>query len=95
MRTDARLRVLLIFGVTSLAAIAQAQPATTSTPEPAAVAPGAPSSTEQPWDERLSIHAQSTFIIQYHPPFHAPYSGPLSLDSGNRADSGEPRDRFR
>jgi high affinity Mn2+ porin len=36
--------------------------------------------------ERLSVHGQVTFVEQYHPPFPAPYTGPLSLDPGGRAD---------
>jgi high affinity Mn2+ porin len=55
-----------------------------STAEPAAGPPD-PVKTE-PVDKRLSLHGQVTFIEQYHPSFASPYSGPLSLDPGNRAD---------
>jgi high affinity Mn2+ porin len=40
----------------------------------------------QPEQERISIHGQSTFIEQFHPAFHSPYSGPLSLDAGSHGD---------
>jgi len=30
-------------------------------------------------DESWSLHAQMTFVEQYHPAFHAPYTGPNSL----------------
>jgi high affinity Mn2+ porin len=56
---------------------------------PAPTAPARePSGSEAPAsvEERLSIHGQATFIEQYHPPFRSPYSGPLSLDPGRRAD---------
>lgn len=39
-----------------------------------------------PEQERISIHGQSTFIYQYHPAFHAPYSGPLSLSPGGNGE---------
>ena len=89
MRTRARFSVALIFAVTGLAAIARAEPAVTNEPKPTAAARDAPPSAEpriDPWEDRFSLHAQSTFIVQYHPPFHSPYTGPLSLSPGNRAD---------
>jgi high affinity Mn2+ porin len=42
-------------------------------------APASSESGEQCWN----WHVQNTVIVQYHPGFHAPYSGPNSLDSGN------------
>ena len=33
------------------------------------------------------FHAQLTSVTQYHPAFHAAYSGPNSLDSGSRGDT--------
>jgi len=85
MRIQGQFRVVLSLAVTGLAAIARAEPAVMDKTEPAAAAPDAYPSTE-PWDERLSLHAQSTFIVQYHPPFHSPYTGPLSLTPDNSAD---------
>lgn len=35
-------------------------------------------------DEDYAFHAQLTFTDQYHPGFHAPYSGGNSLNSGSR-----------
>jgi high affinity Mn2+ porin len=34
----------------------------------------------------ISLHAQSTFVEQFHPRFPAPYTGPNSLNPGNRGD---------
>src|SRR5690348_5359857 len=34
---------------------------------------------ETPAPETWSLHAQTTFVEQYHPAFHAPYSGPNSF----------------
>jgi len=36
--------------------------------------------TAEPAEQRLAVHGQSTFVGQYHPPFRALYTGPLSLD---------------
>ena len=36
--------------------------------------------------EDWALHAQSTFVVQYHPAFHSPYRGPNSLDPGSRSD---------
>lgn len=36
--------------------------------------------------EDWAIHGQSTFVVQYHPPFTSPYRGPNSLDPGSRGD---------
>ncbi len=33
-----------------------------------------------------AVHAQSTFVVQFHPAFHSPYRGPNSLDPGSRGD---------
>src|SRR5579862_898427 len=33
-----------------------------------------------------AVHAQITFIEQYHPAFHSPYRGANSLDPGSRGD---------
>ncbi len=43
---------------------------------------------EQVW----SFHAQNTDIIQYHPGFSAPYSGPNSLDNGREMQNTESLD---
>src|SRR2546423_12268641 len=45
--------------------------------KPQGVAP-APEAREQRWN----WHVQNTDIVQYHPGFHAAYSGPNSLSSG-------------
>jgi len=36
--------------------------------------------------EEWAVHAQSTFVVQYHPAFHSAYRGPNSLDPGSRGD---------
>jgi high affinity Mn2+ porin len=81
-----------VIGQGGAIAHAQARPRTTgvSTKADASIAttleakpPNAASA--EPKEEQLSIHGQSTFIEQYHPAFHAPYTGPLSLDPGSRA----------
>src|SRR5215471_1481423 len=36
--------------------------------------------------ETWAVHAQSTFVVQYHPAFKAPYSGQNSLDPGSRGN---------
>src|SRR5690348_994729 len=36
--------------------------------------------------EEWAVHAQSTFVEQYHPAFHSPYRGPNSLDPGSRGN---------
>ncbi len=36
--------------------------------------------------EWFSLHAQSTFVNQYHPSLTSPFRGPNSLDPGNRGD---------
>jgi len=36
--------------------------------------------------ETWAMHAQSTFVVQYHPAFKAPYSGQNSLDPGSRGN---------
>ena len=62
-------------------AAAPAAGATTQTTAdaPTADAPAAP--------ENWAIHAQSTFLMQYHPAFAASFPrGPQSLDSGRRGD---------
>jgi high affinity Mn2+ porin len=56
---------------------------------PAATASGAdPSDTArtEAEEEQVSIHGQATFIEQYHPAFHSPYTGPLSLDPRSHSD---------
>jgi len=37
-------------------------------------------------DAIVSVNGQLNFVEQYHPAFHAPYSGPNSLDPGSRGD---------
>ena len=37
-------------------------------------------------DAALSLTGQANFVEQYHPAFHAPYSGANSLDPGSRGD---------
>lgn len=46
----------------------------------------AEAASAEPGPERVSIHGQATFVGQHHPDFRAPYSGPLSLEPGGRAD---------
>jgi high affinity Mn2+ porin len=74
---------------------AQAQPAPVTTHETMpTVAPAAAASDANPSDavitepeeEQVSSHGQATFIEQYHPAFHSPYTGPLSLDPGGQGD---------
>ena len=48
------------------------------------VASTAPNTPAAP--EAWAIHAQSTFLDQYHPGFHSAYRGPNSLDPGRRGD---------
>lgn len=36
--------------------------------------------------ERYSLHAQATYVLQYHPAFRSPYRGTNSLDPGSRGD---------
>ena len=55
-----------------------------ASPTVAAAPPATPAGP--PAEERLSIHGQSTFIEQYHPAFHSPYTGPLSLDPASNAE---------
>jgi high affinity Mn2+ porin len=83
----------LAIGGSGVATHARSAPATMSespsTFAPANQAADANSSTaarSAPAEEWLSVHGQSTFIEQYHPAFHSPYTGPLSLDPGSRAD---------
>ena len=47
----------------------------------AATAPNPP-----PSEQDYAIHEQATLTEQFHPGFHAAYSGPNSLDSGRRGD---------
>jgi high affinity Mn2+ porin len=37
-------------------------------------------------DEVYTFHAQTTFVVQYHPSFRSPYDGANSLDPGNRGN---------
>jgi high affinity Mn2+ porin len=46
-------------------------------------APDAADATPQSW----AVHVQFTSVTQYHPSFHAAFSGPNSLASGNRGDA--------
>ena len=39
-----------------------------------------------PVEQDYAIHGQTTLVDQYHPGFHAAYSGPNSLDPGRRGD---------
>jgi hypothetical protein len=59
----------------------ESQPASTAalgaTPEPPPAAP----SDEITWDNRFWLSGQANFITQYHPTFHADYSGPNSLST--------------
>jgi high affinity Mn2+ porin len=76
-------------------AVAHAQPAPVAAPGSApTVAPNlttpdanpADTTTPEPKQEQFSVHGQSTFTEQYHPAFHAPYTGPLSLEPGGHGD---------
>lgn len=42
--------------------------------------------SEAPAAEDWAFHAQTTLLEQYHPGFHAAYSGPNSLDPGSRGN---------
>ncbi|HEX3675662.1 MAG TPA: carbohydrate porin [Rhizomicrobium sp.] len=50
----------------------------------ALIAAAAPARADDPED--FSFHGQTTFVDQYHPRFHADYTGPNSLNPGNRGD---------
>src|ERR1051326_5769574 len=39
---------------------------------------------DQETTESAAFHAQTTFVLQYHPAFHSAYRGPNSLDPGSR-----------
>lgn len=54
----------------------------------AAAAQDQPPASDTP-DETYSIHGQITFVDQYHPAFHAPYSGTNSLNPGSRGNETE------
>ena len=45
-----------------------------------------PASAQVLADSGWAIHAQTTFVEQYHPAFRSPYRGPDSLDPGSRGD---------
>ena len=47
----------------------------------------AASPAESVTPETWGFHAQLTSVSQYHPAFHADFSGPNSLNSGNRGDT--------
>ncbi len=46
----------------------------------------APDSDAAAPSENFSLHGQSTFVDQYHPPFTSPLRGANSLDPGHRGD---------
>jgi high affinity Mn2+ porin len=50
----------------------------------ALIAAAAPAYADDPED--FSLHGQATFVFQYHPRFHAAYTGTNSLNPGNRGD---------
>ena len=50
------------------------------------VSTGSTAPAAAPVFEDYAIHGQATFTDQFHPGFHAAYSGPNSLDSGRRGD---------
>ena len=50
-------------------------------PRPAALAPV--TMFEHPDTTRFWLSGQVNIIVQYHPPFHAAYSGPNSLQSNS------------
>jgi high affinity Mn2+ porin len=52
----------------------------------AAVGAPAETPTGAAVEQWYSIHGQSTFIDQYHPPFTSPLRGPNSLDPGHRGN---------
>ena len=45
-----------------------------------------------PEKQNWNLHGQNTDIIQYHPGFSAPYSGPNSLDNGREVQNTESLD---
>lgn len=45
-------------------------------------------------DEALGLHYQATFATQYHPAFHAPYSGPRSMQPGEESATSVVADLF-
>ena len=67
--------VLALFCTVSLAAAADESP----------ISIGAADSSS-PKQERWGVHAQATFVEQYHPAFRSPYRGTNSLDPGSRGD---------
>jgi high affinity Mn2+ porin len=44
-----------------------------------------PESETETAQEDWAVHGQSTFVLQYHPAFTSPYSGPNSLSASNEA----------
>jgi high affinity Mn2+ porin len=48
---------------------------------PQKIAPADAPAEEEDW----AIHAQSTFVVQYHPRFHSAYQGPNSMSPQNQA----------
>ena len=72
--------------------VAAAQTAPTPTPQagppPAspATAPSVQTAPSSQADEVWAVHAQSTFIEQYHPAFRSAFRGPNSLDPGSRGN---------
>ena len=63
------------------ASLAAAQVAPTPANDTANAAPAA-----LPAEEDWAVHAQSTFVDQFHPGFASAYRGPNSLDPGRRGD---------
>lgn len=55
---------------------------------PLCLAPDAASGAESAGcaPERWALHGQATNVTQWHPSFHAPYSGPNSLDATGRTE---------
>lgn len=86
MRRIACLAAALGFGVLLLPSLAAAQAA--PTPEGGSQSQSAPAAAPDtpPVSEDYALHGQFTFTEQFHPGFHAAYSGPQSLDSGRRGD---------
>ncbi len=68
--------------ITLAPAMASAQ----SSPAPTPNTSNQPATPDEPPPEQWAVHAQSTFVDQYHPAFRSELRGPNSLDPGSRGD---------
>jgi high affinity Mn2+ porin len=71
----------LLSGLLALALAPACWAQTPGPTPPQKIAPAGAPAEEEDW----AIHAQSTFVVQYHPRFHSAYQGPNSLSPQNQA----------